>query len=118
MHDEPIGCDVLLFIAFAHVMQQDVVLERVGDKPLRVGIFSAVLYPVLLLGQLEELLCWSGIRGRNYQEAWCKQYVKDVTGTPEQENLLTGGPQWLVKYFRGCYKYVRCVEIDQTFTVN
>jgi len=60
---------VPLLVALAGVVQQDVVLERVGDEPPGVGVVTAVLDAVLLLGQLEELLHWDGFTGRYHQQA-------------------------------------------------
>lgn len=57
-HFQVILSKLPLFICLTHVMQEDVVLERVGDKPLGVGILSTVLNPVLLLRKLEKLLHW------------------------------------------------------------
>lgn len=50
-------------------MEQDVVLQRVGDEPLGAAVLSTVLHPVLLLGQLEELLQGDGFSGGDHQQA-------------------------------------------------
>lgn len=61
-------------VAFTHVVQEDVVLERVGDEPLGAAVLSAVLQPVLLLGKLEKLLRRDGVRGGDHQQA-CRTWT-------------------------------------------
>lgn len=58
-----------LLAAFAHIVEEDVVLERVGDEPLGTAVFATVLHPVLLLGKLEELLRGVGFSGGDHQQA-------------------------------------------------
>lgn len=59
---------VPLFVPLTHVVQEDVVLECVWDEPLGMSVFSTVLDPVLLLGQLQELLQRNRLRGGNHQQ--------------------------------------------------
>lgn len=76
---------VPLFIALAHVVQQDVVLQSVGDEPSGVSVFSTVLDPVLLLGKLEELLHGDGLGGGHHQQTWrpeVKEAVQTMEDTP------------------------------------
>lgn len=51
----PLKFALPLLVALADVVQQHVVLERVGDEPFGFGVVSAVLYAVLLLRQLDKL---------------------------------------------------------------
>lgn len=59
--DFPPRVGVPLLVALADVMQQNVVLQRVGDEPLGVGVLAAMLDAVLVLGQLEELVHGRGL---------------------------------------------------------
>ena len=70
---------VPLLVALAGVVQQDVVLERVGDEPPGGGVVTTVLNAVLLLRQLEELFHWDGFTGRYHQQAWDggRGFIKD-----------------------------------------
>lgn len=61
-------------VAFTCVVQEDVVLERVGDEPLGAAVLSTVLQPVLLLGKLEKLLRRDGVRGGDHQQA-CRTWT-------------------------------------------
>lgn len=83
---------VPLFVALTHVVQENVVLERVGDEPLWIGVVSTVLDSMLLLGQLEELLRRGGLGGGHHQETCCKQRVKERRGGQRRRQQRQQGP--------------------------
>lgn len=67
-------------------MEQDVVFQRVGDEPFGAAVLSTVLHPVLLLGQLEELLQGDGFSGGDHQQAchtWMSRRQRPATRRTE-----------------------------------